>query len=255
ARARRSLARPRDTIINLDSTIAQSQLAIVSASNRYEAWPFLTYLTQNPDGYAGIGRMAVPNIHKNHRRNNETPLHVLERMVAPMTVQQLVGRYWARMAYLDIGHPKAQARFLARRNVQAFRTAAYSNLDSFGNGRYRAKPAREPRYAGANIIPLTVASGGNVTVRVTNLGNSQSGSGFTATLSIRNTTSGLVRYVDLVGGSGSATVASNEEASLVVVNTPTSLIQYDAFQSTDTSPESIGLRYELQLTGAVPANP
>ncbi len=253
-RERRGLARSRDTIINLETNIAQAFLPIVSTRNYYQAWPFLTYLTQNPDRYPGVGRMAVPDIHKNHRRNNETPLHVLQRLVAPVTVQEVVGRFWARMAYLDIGHPKAQARFLALRNDGGFRSRAFANLDSLGNGRYRVKPAREPRYAGANITPLRATAGGAVSVRVTNLGNGQAGSAFMATLSIRNTASGAIRYVDLLGGAGSATIASNEEASLVVANTPITLIQYNAFESTDTSPESIGLRYEVALTGAVPTN-
>lgn len=254
ARARNGLARDRDTIINLEANIVSSHHTIVSTSNYYQAWPFLTYLTHNPDEYPGIGRMAVPDLFRNHRRNNETPLHVLERMTAPISVQQVVGRYWARMAYLDIDHPKAQARYLSARNDQRFRSRAYTNLDALGSGRYRVKPDREPRYAGANITPLNVSGGGEVSVQVTNLGNGLSDSHFTATLSVRNTQSGDVRYVDLVNGAGSATIANNEEVSLVVANTPDNLYQYDAFQSTDTSPESIGLRYEVEIDGAVPAH-
>ena len=63
-----------------------------------------------------------------------------------------------------------------------------------------------------------------------------------------------MRYVDLPNGSGQATVASGEEASLVVVNTPNTLYQYDAFQTTASSPEAIGLNYQVQITGATPAN-
>src|SRR5690606_14176569 len=146
--------------------------------NYYQAWPFLTYLTQNPDGYPGFGRMVVPDLFENHARNNETPLHVLERLSIPVSVQDILGRYWARMAYLDIGHPKAQARFLSTRTNSGFRSRAFANLDSLGNGRYRVKSAREPKYAGANITPLTVNGDGNVSVQVTNLGNGLSGSNF-----------------------------------------------------------------------------
>jgi hypothetical protein len=63
---------------------------------------------------------------------------------------------------------------------------------------------------------------------------------------------GSVRYVDLPNGTGQATIASNEESSLVVVNTPDALIQYDAFSTTASSPESIGLNYQVQITGATP---
>jgi hypothetical protein len=63
-----------------------------------------------------------------------------------------------------------------------------------------------------------------------------------------------VRYVNLPNGAGQTTVASGEEASLVVVNTPDSLVQYDAFESTTNSPEVVGLNYQVQIMGAAPAN-
>lgn len=254
-RVKHGLQPTRDTIIDLETTIASSHLPIVSTQNYYQAWPFFTYLTQNPDQHPGIGRRAMIDLMKSHRRNNETPLHVLERMVPQTSVQQIIGRYWARMAYLDIGHPKAQARYMSTRTNSGFRSRAYANLNALGNGRYRVKPDREPAYAGANIIPLTVTGGGNVSVQVNNLGNGLSGSGFSATLSIRDTRSGAVRYLDLVEGVAHAAVTANEELSLVVANTPDTLYHYDAFKSTGTSPESIGLRYEVVMTGAAPSNP
>jgi hypothetical protein len=237
---------PGATIIDLNRVISSAHMLIVSNQNYYEAWPFLTYLTTNLDGYPGLGRAAVTNLMRNHPRNNETPLHVLERIAAPVKAQTVLGRYWARMAYLDIGHQRAQEAFFSRRGSLNF-----ANLDAAGTGTWRVKAARRPAYGGANIIPLTGAS--NVSVQITNLGNGRTESNFTATLSIRSN-SGAVRYVDLPNGTGQATVASNEEASLVVVNTPNTLYQYDAFQTTASSPESIGLNYEVRLTGATPAN-
>ncbi|CBF83081.1 hypothetical protein AN3259.2 [Aspergillus nidulans FGSC A4] len=53
---------------------------------------------------------------------------------------------------------------------------------------------------------------------------------FTATLAIRSTNSGSVRYVDLENGKGEVIVGESEEASLVVVNTPEELIQYNPFE-------------------------
>jgi hypothetical protein len=70
-------------------------------------------------------------------------------------------------------------------------------------------------------------------------------------LAIRSS-SGSVRYVDLENGSGSAMLASGEEASLVVVNTPDALIQYDPFQI--SGDVARGLDYTVQLTGATAAN-
>jgi hypothetical protein len=150
------------------------------------------------------------------------------------------------MAYLDIGHPPARNAFFARRGSLNF-----SNLDSIGNQTYQVKANRRPQYGGANIIPLNGT--GNVSIQVTNLGNGRSESNFTATLSIR-AGDGAVRYVDLPNGAGQATIGGNEEASLVVVNTPNMLYQYDAFRTESSSPEAAGLNYQVQITGAVPAS-
>jgi hypothetical protein len=235
-----------DTLIDLTTVISQSNLLIVSTQNYYQAWPFLTYLTMNLDGYPGLGKMAVLDLMRNHTRMNETPLHVLEKIASPVKVQTILGRYWARMAYLDIGHPKAQAAFLKSRGSLNF-----ANLDSMGSQTYKVKSTRQPAYGGANIIPLEGT--GDVTVQLQNLGNGLPESNFTATLSIR-ASDGTVRYVDLPNGTGHATVANTEEATLVVANTPDTLYQYDAFSTTASSPESIGLNYQVKLTGVTPAN-
>lgn len=237
--------------INLGAVIGNSHLTIVNNSNQYEAWPFFTYLTQNPDDYAGLGKMVVPELFRNHLGNNETPLHVLERVAESVSVQTILGRYWARMAYVDIEAPEAQNRFFQNRG-----SINFDILDSTGGNNYTVKTARRPRYAGANIIPLTVAGDGTVSVTVTNLGNGQSDSNFTATLSILEAGSArTVRYVDLPGGTGQATVADGEEVSLVVANTPDNLYLYNPsdFGSASTShPANTGLNYSVTIHGANP---
>lgn len=241
-----------DTMINLESVIINAYRTIVHKDSYYQSWPIYTYLTNNPDNYPGMGKMVVPNLISTHQRNNETPLHVLERLTKPVSVQTIIGRYWARMAYMDINHPKALQRFLSTRTGANFKTRAYTNLDSLGNQTYRVKAARQPMYMGASINPLTVSGNGMVSVQVTNLGNGLTDSNFTATLAIRHKTSGVVRYVDLPSGSAQATISSDEEASLVVANTPYNLYLYNAFDSTTTSSDVVGLNFQVQLTGATP---
>jgi len=129
----------------------------------------------------------------------------------------------------------------------------YANLSSAGSGTYTPIVARQPKYCGANIIPLTM-TGGTVGVQITNLGNSQPDSNFTATLAIRPTSGGAVRYVDLPNGTGEATVASGEEAMLVIANTPNSLYLYDPSNIGSSDPANAGLSYRLQLTGATSTN-
>lgn len=170
--------------------------------------------------------------------SNETPLHVLQRVAGNSTAGEIVGRYWARMAYVDIGHAQAAAAFEEQKS-----TFNYANVDASGDG-YAVNAARAPRYMGANIIPLT-AEGGKVEAKVTSTG------AFTATLAIKG--SDAVRYVTLANGSGSAEVASGEEASLVVANTPKELLEYNGFEL-EGSKANEGLDYSFTLTGATVAS-
>jgi hypothetical protein len=241
---------PATTIIDqmhtLQTVYGMSYTVICNDQNYYQAWPFFTYLTNNPDHYPGLGKMAVADLMRKYQiGSNETPLHTLERIASPIKVQTILGRYWARMAYMDIDLPVGQKDFLSSRSTLNFA----ANWDSSGNQTYTVKANRQPQYGGANITPLT--GSGDVSVTVTNLGNGLSESNFTATLSIR-ANDGSVRYVDLPGGSGHATIASTEEASLVVVNTPDMLYEFDPQYI--GSPENVGLNYKVQLTGATPAN-
>ncbi|KAJ3577694.1 hypothetical protein NPX13_g2871 [Xylaria arbuscula] len=230
------------TEINLAKVIGDSFQVIVDGSvntgNYYEAWPFLAYITANPDGYTGLGTTAVRQMIRQYDQgSNETPLHSLDRIATSTTAQAIVARYWARMAYVDIGHATAQDVFFQQRN-----SLNYANLDSQGSGTYKVKSARQPRYMGANIIPLTKSGAVTVTATVT------ASKAFTATLAIYNSSTGATRYVDLASGTGSAALSASEEASLVVVNTPASLILYDPFSL--TSDVSAGLDYTVKLTGA-----
>ncbi len=144
-----------------------------------------------------------------------------------------------------------QQKVLAAQRDTSFRTRAYRNLESIGSNMYRVLEARKPQFTGSNIIPLTATGSGEINIQVTNLGNGLSDSNFTAIVAIK-ATNNSVRYVDLANGAGSFQLASGEEASLVVTNTPDSLYLYNAFESTSTNPESIGLNYQVQILGARP---
>jgi hypothetical protein len=240
-----------DSLIELKKVIGDSFQVLVDGTsgsgNYYQAWPFLAYITNNPDAYAGLGKTALLDMIRKYKLNsNETPLHSLERNVAAAggpSVQKIVGRYWARMAYVDIGHAKALAMFNGQR-----KGLNYANLDGNGGGKYTVKSARAPRYMGANIVPLKV-TGTSVGVVVTVSGGGGGSAGYTATLVVKS--SGSVRYTDVVSGSASVTVASGDEVSFVLANTPAALVQYDAF----SIPAELnkGLVYSVQFTGATVA--
>ncbi|KAI0017961.1 hypothetical protein F4780DRAFT_795493 [Xylariomycetidae sp. FL0641] len=236
------------TVVNLPKVVGDAHQVLVDGTpgsgNYYDAWPFLAYLAANPDGYPGLGPAALPDLWRRYDPgSNETPLHVLARLVQQqqpaagnLSAQDVVARYWARMAFVDIGHAQARARFEQTRG-----SLNYANLDSVGGGQYRVKAARRPQYLGANIVPLTAVAAA-VEVRV------QASAPFTATLAVRAPGGGHVRYVALADGVGSADLAAGEEAALVVVNTPDTLYLYDPFAL--SSEVTKGLDYQVQITGA-----
>jgi hypothetical protein len=92
------------------------------------------------------------------------------------------------------------------------------------------------------VIPLKKSGAVTVIAKIT------ASKAFTATLAVRNTSSGATRYVDLPSGSGSTAVTASEEASLVVVNTPAALVQFDPFSL--GSDVQAGLDYTVTLAGA-----
>ncbi|KAK1624190.1 hypothetical protein BDP81DRAFT_464754 [Colletotrichum phormii] len=197
----------------------------VDSGNYYQAWPFLTYLTNNPDNIAGLGKDTLHQLMLQYEANsNETPLHTLDRVASNTTAGEIVGKYWAHMAYVDIGYDQAQEIF-----NQAKDSVNFANVDKSGDG-YKAKSARAPRYMGANIMPLTT-SGGKGDVKITSAGE------FTAHLAIKGSSS--VRYVQLANG-------------LVIANTPKTLILYNGFQLA-SSDANKGLDYSFTLTGATVA--
>ena len=81
-----------------------------------------------------------------------------------------------------IGHEKMQVAFQKNR-----KRLNYANLDSQGSGKYRVKAARQPRYMGANIIP--VKGNGAITASVMATGNAS----FISALAIQGS-GGVVRY-------------------------------------------------------------
>ncbi|TQN67783.1 hypothetical protein CSHISOI_07655 [Colletotrichum shisoi] len=241
ARSASGQATPSTSEINVVKTIGDSFQVIVDGTagsgNYYQAWPFFTYITNNPDGLAGLGRDVMRQLMVRYSPNsNETPLHTLQRVSTGASVANIVGKYWARMAYLDIGHQQAQSVFFSQRGRINF-----ANVDSAGTGNYRVKSDRRPRYMGANVIPLKNPSGA-VSVKITTSGQ------LTSHLVVRNTGSGAVRYVELANGAGSVSVAGGEEASLVVANTPANLVLFDPFAL--SAEVNTGVDYSFTLSGA-----
>ncbi|WP_428241505.1 DUF6055 domain-containing protein [Gynuella sp.] len=249
--ARRYGRSTNQSILDPYVVIGRSYLSIIHAENRYANWPFLTYLSNNPDGLTGLNSNAVQQLIRQYQ-GQETPIHTLNRMVSPVTAQTVMAYYNAHLAYMDVGRPAVQRRLFDVINYGPFRDQAYRNLYATGNSVYRVYNERKPMYGGSNIIPLTITGNGSVYIEVSNLGNGRRDSAFTAIVAIRSTTTGAIRYQLCPNGRATISVNNREEASLVVTNTPTALYTYDAFRSQPGDPELVGLNYQVRLNGAMP---
>ncbi|PNS17842.1 hypothetical protein CAC42_19 [Sphaceloma murrayae] len=248
ARARYNLtdAASLATPMNLDMLVSRSYQVIVDGTqgsgNYYEAWPFFTYLTNNPDNIPALGSDTLRQMLLQYALNsNEDPLSTLQRVAGGTSVQSIVGRYWARMAFVDIGHPAGVQAFIDQQN-----NLDYQHLDTVSTGLWRVKESRRPRYMGSNMIKLTGASG-TVSVQI------NSTSAFTATAAIRAANNGPVRYAALSSTRTTTFTAGQDEQVIVVVaNTPSELIAYDAFNLAN-SQASVGMDYTIAVQGAIVA--
>lgn len=75
-----------DSLIELKKVIGDSFQVLVDGTsgsgNYYQAWPFLSYITNNPDKLAGLGATVLLDMIRKYKINsNETPLHSLERLL------------------------------------------------------------------------------------------------------------------------------------------------------------------------------
>ncbi|TLS26367.1 hypothetical protein PpBr36_04913 [Pyricularia pennisetigena] len=240
-----------DSVYETYKVVGESYLSIVDATSRtkgnpYQAWPFFQYLFRNPDNFEGLGQDVVPAMLRATPDvgTDETPLHVLQRVMGESRkVQEVVAKYWARMANGDIGHESIQKSTLD--NKQFMHMYNFPNPPQ--DGAYRVSPDRAPQYMGATMGKLVMAEGvRRADVNVTAVNATMA---FTAMFAVRDSATSKVRYQTLEGGSGSVDLAATEDATLVVVNTPATLLKYNAgiLNMTEAARK---LDFSVSMTGA-----
>jgi hypothetical protein len=227
------------SILRWEPVINNAHLVLVDGTpkkaNYYQSWPFLAYLTYNPDNIKGLGKFAVRDMIRAFKKPSPgTPLHGLANLIAPISVNEVVTKYWARVAVGEIGHPSSRARFeSARRGLN------FGALNQNG-GDFAVKVDRAPKYMGAGIHPIK--GSGTLSIQVT------AKLPFSAMISIRSK-SGRVTLVPLQKGVGEVVVVAGDEAALVVVNTPEALVIYNGFEIAKSAAAKT-LDYRVKISGA-----
>ncbi|MBQ9111545.1 MAG: hypothetical protein IJY06_09300 [Oscillospiraceae bacterium] len=189
----------------------------------YAAWPFLQYLTENPDNLEGYGTDFVKTMLQEGQRD-EYPLTMIDRL-APADMKDTLGHFAKRMATLDLAQ---QDRYRARLN-QLFWNGAwnwgeiYTPLDrSTDDPNYYTVPTeRAPQQAGINLVPLN-PTGDTISVTLEGLTKVQ-GADWRACIVVEQS-DGTTRYSDLFRSGETMQMAwnagSDVQAFLTVAATP-----------------------------------
>lgn len=131
----------------------------------YAAWPFLQYLTENPDHLDGYGQYFMRTLLQGGQ-TDEYPYAMIERL-ADAPLNDTLGHYAKRMATLDFAHQDAYRKRLdlllsqGEWNWQQIYTML--ELVDGTTNTYAVPTERAPQEAGVNVCPLEI-TGDTITV-------------------------------------------------------------------------------------------
>lgn len=136
----------------------------------YASWPFLQYLTENPDNLDGYGADFVKKMLQEGKAD-EYPFDIVERL-APADLKDTLGNYAKHMAGLDFKNGNSyRARLDELLQSGSWNWQQIYTMPEAVAGQkntYQVPTQLAPQFAGINIIPLK-ASGGTVSVRLNGL--------------------------------------------------------------------------------------
>ncbi|MBQ8687668.1 MAG: N-acetylglucosamine-1-phosphate uridyltransferase, partial [Ruminococcus sp.] len=188
----------------------------------YAAWPFLQYLTENPDDLAGYGTDFVKALLQEGQAD-EYPFDMVERL-AEADLKDTLGHFAKHMAGLDFENGNAyRARLNELLSAGSWNwQQIYTMLEPVAGveNTYQVPTERAPQHAGMNIIPLTVT--GDIITVTLNGQTDIAGADWRACI-VQQLSDGSCVYSDLFsdGETMSATAVSGAAAAyLSVVATP-----------------------------------
>lgn len=187
----------------------------------YAAWPFLQYLTENPDNLQGYGKSFVKTMLQ-EGQTDEYPFDMVERL-AEADIKDTLGNFAKHMAGLDFTNGDA---YRARLNELLEQGSwnwqqIYTMLEPISgtDNTYQVPTERAPQYAGLNIVPLnSTASSFDVTLNsLTNV----AGADWRACV-VQQTSDGECTYSELFSDDDTVNIqtVTGGQIYLVVIATP-----------------------------------
>ena len=234
--------------------IRNMSLTLPHGRNYYEVWPFLVYISYNPDNLPGLGIDCVKRI-ISEAQPGEYPFDTITRLFGT-DAQTVFGHYAKRMATFDFGAREAyQSEFSQKLSQSPFYwNLFYTVPEESGSGWLVSPQEDAPMQSGINVIPLNI-TGDSVTVDFKGLSNDSNAAWQACIVTVDS--SGNETYSDLFGSGESATVSANGAVSayLTVSAMPKTLYTVNAFHKDNVSSYKTGderrrYPYEIKIAGA-----
>lgn len=229
-------------------------LTLPHGRNYYEVWPFLVYLSHNPDQLPGLGLNCVKRM-ISEAQPNEHPFDTITRLFGT-DVQTVFGHYTKRMATFDFGPQDAYQSEFNRILGQSpfYWNLFYTVLEDHGTGWMQSPQEDAPMQGGINIVPLRM-TGDTISVDFRGLSD-DANAGWKACI-VTVDAGGNETYSDLFGEGESMRISANGAVSayLTVSVMPDDLYAVNAFHKENVSSYKNGderrrYPYEVKISGA-----
>ena len=234
--------------------IRNLSLTLPHGRNYYEVWPFLVYMSYNPDDLPGLGLDSVKRM-ISEAKPGEYPFDTITRLFGT-DAQTVFGHYAKRMATFDLGAKDAYQKEFSNKLAQSpfYWNLFYTVLEDQGDGIYRVPEEEAPMQSGLNIVPLNV-TGDSIKVDLRGLSDDDNAGWQACIVTVDG--NGNESYSELFG-SGEAMMVSAKgavSAYLTVSVMPKELYRINAFHKENVSSYKNGTErrrypYEIKLTGA-----
>jgi len=229
-------------------------LTLPHGRNYYEVWPFLVYLSYNPDQLPGLGIDCVKRM-ISEAQPNEYPFDTITRLFGT-DAQTVFGHYAKRMATFDFGAQEAYQSEFDRILAQSpfYWNLFYTVLEDNRTGWLQSPQEEAPMQSGINIVPLQI-TGDTISVEFRGLSDDANAAWQACIVTVD--ASGAETYSDLFGDGETMQLAANGAVSayLTVSAMPKELYAVNAFHKENASSYKNGderrrYPYEVKIFGA-----
>ena len=234
--------------------IRNMSLTLPHGRNYYEVWPFLVYISYNPDNIPGLGVTAVKRI-ISEAQPDEYPFDTITRLFGT-DAQEIFGHYAKRMATFNFAAKDAYREEFNKKLAQSpyYWNLFYTIPEDNGNGWLQVPQEEAPMQAGINIIPLNI-TGDVISAELRPASGDPNANWLACIVTVDQ--NGNESYSDLFRYTDKAQISANGAVSayLTVSAMPSILCRVNAFHKEKDSPYKDGIErkrypYEIRLSGA-----